>query len=126
MKHSGWEGEPSCPAGLLAAYANLLERSSRMLACMHRQDWFSLVEEQSRYVIEVESLSKAEGNLDLSENERERKAALLERILEQDIEIRRGLLERREELQKLIGVSQRKRDLVRSYGVRPPFDKGQT
>lgn len=110
---------------LLASYASLLARSSRMLACMHERDWFSLVEEQSCYVIEVDSLAKAEGSLRLSNEECERKAELLERILEQDMEIRRGLLERREELQKLIGVSQRKRDLARSYGVRPLFDKGQ-
>lgn len=119
-----FEGAPMSADRLLAAYANLLARSSRMLACMHERDWFSLVEEQSSYVIEVESLSKAEGNLELSTEQRERKAELLERILEQDMEIRRGLLERREELQKLIGVSQRKRDLARSYGVRPLFDKG--
>lgn len=126
MNYSDGGEAPSSPEGLLAAYADLLARSSRMLACMQRQDWFSLVEEQSSYVIEVESLSRAELKLSLSDAQRERKATLLERILEQDIEIRRGLLERREELQKLIGVSQRKRDLVRSYGVQPLFDKGRT
>lgn len=124
MTESNTFAAPCSPERLLAAYASLLARSSRMLACVREQDWFSLVEEQSSYVIEVEFLSRVEGNLVLSGEQRERKTVLLERILEQDIEIRRGLLERRAELEKLIGVSQSRRNLVRSYGVRPLFDKG--
>jgi len=111
-------GPLASPERLLAAYESLLARSTRMLACVREQDWPSLVEEQSRYVIEVDSLSRSEGSLSLSGEEQRRKAELLERILEQDMEIRRRLMDRREELSKLIGVSQHKRDLARSYGAR--------
>lgn len=119
------EGNPlNSPERLLAAYAALLARSTRMLACVREQDWFTLAEEQSCYVVEVESLSRVEGAIQLSDEERDRKAELLECILEQDMEIRRRLLERRNELQKQIGVSQCKRDLTRSYGVRGGSDQG--
>lgn len=112
------DGPLASPERLLAAYESLLARSTRMLACVRERDWFALVEEQSCYVVEVESISRAEGAFSLSGEEQGRKADLLERILEQDVEIRRSLLERREELYKLLGMSRRKRDLARSYGVR--------
>ncbi|MFV8781622.1 flagellar protein FliT [Microbulbifer sp. SA54] len=110
------------PSRLLAAYANLLARSTRMLAWVREHDWFNLVEEQTCYAIEVESIAAAEANLDLDENERLRKAELLEQILAQDLEIRRRLRERQDQLQQLIGVNQRKRDLSRSYGALIPMD----
>ena len=113
------------PERLLAAYSNLLARSTRMLACVRERDWFTLVEEQTCYVIEVDALSKAENAIPLGDEERRRKATLLEQLLEQDIEIRRGLLERRDELEKLMGVSQRKRNLARSYGVHSLFDQAR-
>ena len=45
----------------------------------------------------------------------QRKAELLESILEHDVDIRRRLVARRDELGKLIEVSQRQRDLHRAY-----------
>lgn len=114
----------SAPERLLAAYANLLARSSRMLACVREQDWFALVEEQSCYVIEVEAIAKAEAGIELSEAQKEYKADLLEKILEQDLEIRQRLLKRRSELQKQIEVAQRRRNLARSYGALGRSDLG--
>ncbi|WP_323846717.1 flagellar protein FliT [Microbulbifer magnicolonia] len=122
MKRPNDQTRLNSPEWLLAAYAKLLQRTSRMLACVDEKDWFTLVEEQSCYVIEVEFLSRAEANLALSGAQKERKAALLEQIIEQVMEIRSSLLARREELRRQIDVSQRKRDLVRSYGVPPLLD----
>ncbi|AMX03160.1 flagellar protein FliT [Microbulbifer thermotolerans] len=112
------------PQRLLAAYESLLARSTRMLACVREHNWFELVEEQSCYVVEVELISKAESAIKLSEAEKEHKAKLLEKILEQDMEIRQRLIERRNQLQKQMGTAQRRRDLARSYGVRKGFDQG--
>lgn len=103
-------------AQVLRAYEGLLARSTHMLDCVQRHDWGALVEEESRYVLEVEELSHTERHTALDAAQRERKAMLLEQILEQDLEIRRRLMARREELQHLIGASKRKRDLRRSYG----------
>ncbi|WP_299595854.1 flagellar protein FliT [uncultured Microbulbifer sp.] len=109
------------PARVLAAYTSLLARSSRMLACVREHDWFNLVEEQTCYAIEVDAIASAEAGMAFSESERQRKAELLEQILEQDLEVRKGLRQRQDELQQLIGTSQRKRDLSRTYGSLIPL-----
>lgn len=100
---------------LLAAYEALLERSSRMLAKAREEAWDALIEEESRYVLEVERLAREDQGQGLDPAQRERKASLLERILEQDMEVRRHLVARRDELGELIGNSRRKRDLERAY-----------
>ncbi|MFD1215470.1 MULTISPECIES: flagellar protein FliT [Microbulbifer] len=112
------------PERLLAAYANLLARSTRMQAWVREHDWFNLVEEQTCYAIEVDAIARAEAQLDLNENEIRRKADLLEQILELDLDIRQRLRERQGELQELIGTSQRKRDLSRAYGTLVSLDPG--
>lgn len=101
---------------VLLAYEALLARSGRMLDCVRRHDWEALVEEESHYLVDVEQLSDRESDTVLDTGQQTRKAMLLERILERDLEIRRCLVARREELAGLIGSSKRKRDLRRSYG----------
>ncbi len=101
---------------VLLAYEALLARSGRMLDCVQRHDWDALVDEESRYVLDVEQLSNSEGDTVLDAAQQDRKALMLEQILDQDLEIRRCLVARREELARLIGTSKRKRELRRSYG----------
>ncbi|ARB46722.1 flagellar protein FliT [Alloalcanivorax xenomutans] len=103
------------PEGVLVSYETLLARSTRMLACVRQKDWDALVDEQSRYVLEVDRLSRIERDLSFNVEEQERKAALLERILEQDLEVRRCLMARRDELDQLLGTSRRRQDLHRTY-----------
>ncbi|WP_355660778.1 flagellar protein FliT [Halomonas salifodinae] len=100
---------------LLACYEALLERSTRMLAKAREEAWEALIEEESHYVQEVERLAREDQGQALDTAQRERKADLLERILEQDMEVRRHLVARRDELGELIGNSRRKRDLERAY-----------
>lgn len=100
---------------LLACYEALLERSTRMLAKARDEAWEALIEEESHYVLEVERLSREDQGQALDTAQRERKASLLEQILEQDMEVRRHLVARRDELGELIGSSRRKRDLERAY-----------
>ena len=101
---------------VLLAYEALLARSGRMLDCVRRQDWDALMDEEAHYLVDVEQLSSREQDTALDPSQRARKAELLERILEHDLEIRRCLVARRDELAGLIGTSRRKRDLRRSYG----------
>ena len=101
---------------VLLAYEALLARSGRMLDHVRHHDWDALVEEEAHYLVDVEQLSSREQDTVLDAPQRARKAQLLERILERDLEIRRCLVARREELAALIGTSKRKRDLRRSYG----------
>ncbi|WP_043531808.1 flagellar protein FliT [Litchfieldella xinjiangensis] len=109
---------PMTQEQLIVAYETLLQRSCRMLDWARQEDWNALVNEESQYVIEVERLSQVDGTLLLDASQQERRAQLLERVLENDLEIRQRLMARRDALSELIGSSQRKRDLNRAY--RPP------
>lgn len=100
---------------VLEGYEALSARSSRMRDLAIGEEWGDLVEEQSRYVIEVERLSRMERDIELDAGQRQRKADLLEVILECDRDVRERLVTRRDQLGELIGVSQRKRDLSRAY-----------
>jgi len=101
---------------IISGYEALLERSSRMLAFACEEDWSRLLEEEADYVIEVERLSRIEAGKTLDVVQRERKASLLERILEDDLEIRRRLNKRRDELGALLDANRRKRSVDSAYG----------
>lgn len=100
---------------VLAAYEQLLQRSARMLAWAREGDWANLVQEESVYVVAVEKLKSLEIESKLDHEGRQRKADLLERILEQDAEVRQRLELRRDELSVLMGDARRRRDLSRAY-----------
>ncbi|HSP58323.1 MAG TPA: flagellar protein FliT [Halomonas sp.] len=101
---------------LLEAYEALLARSSRMLDAVRAADWDALIRQESEYVVQVDKLRHMDAELSLDSEALEHKAELLERILEQDLEIRRSLLARRDELGQLIGSSRQKLALSRTYG----------
>ncbi|MDN3524863.1 flagellar protein FliT [Halomonas sabkhae] len=107
---------PASSAAVLDVYTSLLTRSESMLEAALAADWENLVAQETEYVQEVERLPTLDANVVLDEEARRHKAELLERILENDMEIRRHLIQRRDELGELIGVSRRKRDLQRTYG----------
>ena len=101
---------------LLHAYEGLLACSERMLAAAREADWEQLIECQGDYLAQVEVLKQideAQAHLDAAELEQ--KAVLLERLLEQDREIRQRLRDRRDELSALIKGARQQRALSRSY-----------
>lgn len=100
---------------LLEAYATLLVRASHMHELANAEQWPELIEQRTHYVMLVEELRELDKKVVLDTAAQIRKAELLESILEHDVGIRRRLVARREELGKLIGVSQRQRDLHRAY-----------
>ncbi|MCG7598619.1 flagellar protein FliT [Halomonas sp. McH1-25] len=114
---------------VLAGYERLLQRSARMLAWARQGEWAHLVQEESVYVVAVEDLKRLEGGCVLDREGTQKKADLLERILEQDAEVRQRLEIRRDELSGLIGDTRRRRDMSRAYGAvatRPtPIDQGR-
>jgi len=101
---------------ILTAYEALLERSCAMLEAARTADWSLLVDQETEYVVQVERLSRLDAQQPLEAWRAERKATLLERILEQDLEIRQRLVERRDELAQLIGSSRQQLALSRTYG----------
>lgn len=101
---------------LLAAYESLMNASRRMLDSAEAGDWEALIEQEADYLVRVERIKRMDAQQPLDDGAAARKAALLEQILEQDLEVRRRLVERREELGRLIGSSRRQQALSRAYG----------
>ncbi|MGM0833655.1 flagellar protein FliT [Halomonas qinghailakensis] len=100
---------------LIDAYAKLLTCVRQMHELANAEQWAELIEQRTHYVMSVEALRSRDAETVLDEAARKRKAELLEGILEHDVEIRRRLVARRDELGKLISVSQRQRNLHRAY-----------
>ncbi|SDK77088.1 flagellar protein FliT [Franzmannia pantelleriensis] len=100
---------------VLKRYEALRVLADEMLELARAETWNELIQQQARYVVEVERLSRMEQDLTFDAMGRERKATLLEAILESEREMRERLVARRDELGELIGSSQRKRDLSRAY-----------
>ncbi|PXX96439.1 flagellar protein FliT [Halomonas sp. LBP4] len=114
--HQRPPGGPDAQQVLLGAYEALLDRSSRMLDSARDADWEALVDLETQYVVQVEHISRLDAELPLDDEGGERKVKLLERILEQDLEIRQRLVARRDELDRLIGSGRRQLALSRTYG----------
>ncbi|MBN7795819.1 flagellar protein FliT [Parahaliea mediterranea] len=100
---------------VLLVYESLLAATQSMLTLAREGDWSALLESESRYVVDVESLARIEAEVVLDKRQQARKAELLESILYNDVQIRKYLVARRDELGEKMGVSQRKRDLNRAY-----------
>ena len=117
MEH---DGEPTSQQTLVEHYEALLTRTHGMLNAARDADWPALVDQESCYLVQVERLATLEAGRPLDAEHRARKATLLEEILENDLEIRARLIERRDELGELIGAAQRQRKLRHAYDVSEP------
>ncbi|TVP50497.1 MAG: flagellar protein FliT [Halomonas sp.] len=100
---------------LLECYATLLSNVEHMHELANSEQWAELIDQRTSYVLQVEKLRELDATVVLDADGQQRKAELLESILEHDVDIRRRLVERRDELGKLINVTQRQRDLHRAY-----------
>lgn len=105
----------SSQQALLENYETLLSRVEYMHELANAEQWAELIDQRTSYVVLVEQLRELDATVVLDVPAQQRKAELLESILEHDVDIRRHLLARRDELGKLIGVTQRQRDLHRAY-----------
>lgn len=114
MRHGG---EPTNQQSLVEGYEALLSRTWLMLDSARAADWPALIDQESEYVMQVERVARLDAEHQLDTDEQERKAHLLEQILENDLEIRKRLLKRHDELGKLINTSQRQQNLRHTYGV---------
>lgn len=115
MSASSTTRDPSAQQTLLNSYETLLNRVEHMHELANAEQWAELIDQRTHYVLLVEQLRELDTTVVLNATGQQRKAELLEHILEHDVDIRRRLVARRDELGKLIGVSQRQRDLHRTY-----------
>jgi flagellar protein FliT len=100
---------------LIESYELLLEQSSRMLECALRGEWAEIMELKSQGIICEESLRQQEAVIQLTPRDQARKRELLTQILELDIEVRKRLMARQNELGELLQAGRRRRDLNRAY-----------
>lgn len=107
--------DKSAQQSLLTSYETLLSHVEYMHELANAEQWAELIDQRTSYVMLVEQLRELDTTVSLDTAALQRKAELLERILEHDVDIRRRLVSRRDELGKLIEVSQRQRDLHRAY-----------
>lgn len=107
--------DKSAQQSLLNSYEALLGRVEYMHELANAEQWAELIDQRTSYVVLVDQLRELDMTVLLDAASQQRKAELLERILEHDVDIRRRLVSRRDELGKLIEVSQRQRDLHRAY-----------
>ncbi len=115
MSASTSASDKKAQQALLNSYATLLSRVEHMHELANVEQWEELIDQRTNYVLLVEQLRELDATVLLDAAAQQRKAELLERILEHDVDIRRRLVARRDELGKLMGVSQRQRDLHRAY-----------
>ena len=88
-----------------------------MLKAACEADWEALIDLQGTYLTEIETLRQLEdAPVTLDDAGRQRKAELLEQLLEQDREIRQRLNDRRDELTSMILDSKHELALTRTYG----------
>lgn len=114
---------PLAPGELLARYEQLLERSRRMLELARLSQWDELLDEEARYVEDVQKLAHVQPDRDLTQDELEARLGFMEQILECNLEVKRHLETRRDEIGELINLSRRQGELGRTYGVIDAVDK---
>lgn len=98
-------------------YEEMTALSARMVEAARRNDWDSLIELE-RSVSELRlRLAEDEDNTRLERLERERKAALIQRILADDAEIRRHTEPWMEQVRQFLGGARKKRQVDQAYGA---------
>jgi flagellar protein FliT len=101
-------------------YEEMTALSARMVDAARRNDWDNLIElERSVSELRVRLSNEFEdSNANLDMFERERKAALIQRILADDAEIRRHTEPWMEQVRQFLGGSRKKRQVDQAYGAR--------
>ncbi|HTJ97467.1 MAG TPA: flagellar protein FliT [Rhodocyclaceae bacterium] len=100
-------------------YEEMTALSARMVDAARRNDWDNLIElERSVSQLRVRLSNEDDDNANLDTRERERKAALIQRILADDAEIRRHTEPWMEQVRQFLGGTRKKRQVEQAYGAR--------
>lgn len=98
-------------------YEEMTALSARMVEAARRNDWDQLIHlERSVAALRAKLMADDEGGV-LENAERERKAALIRRILADDAEIRRHTEPWMEQIRQFLGGTRKKRQVAKAYGV---------
>lgn len=100
----------------LDLYQQMSALSAHMVEAAQTQDWERLVELEATVSELRKTLMTADGN-DLDAGERVAKAALIQRILDDDAEIRRHTEPWMEHVRQFLGDGVKKRQVEQAYGA---------
>lgn len=99
-------------------YEEMTHLSARMVEAARRNDWDNLIELERAVGTLRQRLAAEDESHRLGISERERKAALIQRILADDAEIRRHTEPWMEQVRQFLGGSRKKRQVDQTYGAR--------
>lgn len=102
---------------LISLYEEMGALSARMVEAARANDWDALVSLERSVAVLREALTNDDDNSSLSETEREQKTRLIQRILEDDAEVRRHTEPWMEQVRQFLGGPARKRRVERAYGA---------
>lgn len=102
---------------IIYLYENVASITDLMLASARAGDWDNLAELESRYASQINILKTSEPPTPLSGENRNRKVAIIKKILADDREIRNLTEPWMEKLSQLINSSGTERKLNRVYGA---------
>lgn len=97
-------------------YEEMRALSARMVDAARAQNWEALVLLEQAVAQLRDTLADDDSSA-LSDEERETKAQLIQRILEDDAEVRRHTEPRMEEVRRFLGGASKKRQVERAYGI---------
>ncbi len=101
----------------ISMYQEMSALSAQMVDAARANDWDRLVTLEHSVAILREALQRDDDNGSLSEAERDIKTRLIQRILEDDAEVRRHTEPRMEQVRQFLGNAARKSRVERAYGA---------
>ena len=101
----------------ISRYEEICALSAQMVAAARANDWDRLVALEHDVAAVRDGLLHDDDNNALSEAERESKARMIQRILDDDAEVRRHTEPWMDDLRRLLGGAAKKRQLARANGV---------
>lgn len=100
----------------ISLYQEMSALSARMVDAARAQDWETLIALE-RCVAELRDTLSKNGDNDLPDGDLERKSRLIQRILEDDAEVRRHTEPWMEHVRQFLGSGAKQRQVERAYGV---------
>jgi flagellar protein FliT len=99
-------------------YEEMRALSARMVEAAQASDWDSLIElEKSTSSLRKILMAEDDPNANLTPEESLRKAAIIQRILDDDAEVRRHTEPWMEQLRAYLSSGSKKKQVVRAYGT---------
>jgi flagellar protein FliT len=105
-------------------YDQLLQHSKIMLIWAREENWTALLEEEVKYVGEVERLNVPGEQCSPGSPQAKQQSKMLEQILENGAEISQRLIARRDKIGELMKAAQCRDKLTGTYGVAQPEPVG--